>query len=266
MSATNIVTPAIPQPPSIPTILVKDVLYVAARLAGIMPEAGTGLSPEESLDAFNALNAMLDDWNSMRLMSRWIVRYLFEFNAGQQVYQIGPGAADWDFPRPERIETASVVITSSPNLPLEQLMSPCTYENFQRIAVKTIQSTIPWAYYYDQQFPIGNIYVYPVPAGPVNQVALYVWQLFGALQTYTQQVSLPPAYLRAMQYNLAIELAARFPNRQKLSQLTVKIAKDSLMNIKSINTPIEDMSIDPAALPGWGGLVYDYLSDSVRRS
>jgi hypothetical protein len=263
MSATNVLTPLTPQPPSIPTVLVSDVLYVAARLAGIMPEAGTGLSPEESTDAFNAFNAMIDDWNSQRLMSRWIVRYLFEFNAGQQFYQIGPGAADWNVPRPERIETASVVITNSPTLPLEQVITPMTYENFQRISVKNVESTIPFAYYYDMQFPIGNVYFYPVPAGPVNQVAIYVWQLLGALQSYTQRVSLPPAYLRAVQYNLAIELAARFPLRQKLSPLTLKIAMESLRNIKSINTPIEDMTVDRAALQSAGG-VYDYLSDTFR--
>jgi hypothetical protein len=261
MSATNILTTPTIQPPSMPTIRVSDICYVAARLAGIMPEAGTGLAPEESTDIFNALNALLDDWNSQRLMSRWIVRYLFNFVAGQQVYQIGPGAADWNVPRPERIETASIVIVSSPNLPLEQVIAPCTYENYQRISVKTIQSTIPFAYYYDQQFPIGNVYFYPVPAGPVNQVALYVWQLFGAVQNQTDQVSLPPSYLKALQYNLAIEIAARFPNRQKLSPITIKIAAETLRNIKSINTPIEDMTVDTAALPITSG-VYNYLSDS----
>lgn len=263
MSATNVLTPPGQTPPSYPATYVTDIIYTAYRLAGIIPDAGTQPNPEEFSDGLSAFNAMVDDWNSQRLFSRWIVRYLFEFVAGQQVYQIGPGAKDWNFPRPERIETASIVITQSPDLPLEQVITPMTYENFQRISVKTVSSSIPFAFYYDEQFPIGNVYFYPVPAGPVNQVALYVWQLLAPLQSLDQAIVVPPSYTRAMQYCLAVELAARFPLRQKISQLTLGTAKQSVMNIKSINTPIEDMTIDRAALQIKGG-IYDYLSDTLR--
>jgi hypothetical protein len=260
--STQLVTPRSTQPPQLPTVRVSDIIYTAYRLAGIL-EVGVTPAPEEYSDGFNALNAQLDDYNSQRLWIFTIVRYLFNFVANQQSYQIGPGAKDWNFPRPPRIEGASVVIVESPNLPIEEGIALLTWQNFQQITVKGITSPIPYAMYYDQQNPIGNCWFYPVPEAPLNQVALYVWQTIAPLQTLNDKIIFPPSYLRAIQYNLAIELAARFPSRQKLSPLTLKIAKESIMNIKSLNMMPLDMSIDHAALPERAGL-YNYFDDSLR--
>jgi hypothetical protein len=245
-------------------MLVSDVIYTAYRIAGILADAGITENPEELNDGFNALNAMLDAWNTQRLFCYTIIRYLFNFVTNQQSYQIGPGAADWDFPRPVRIETASCIITNTPALPVEQILTPLTYEGFQRITVKQVQSPIPFSYYYDQQSPIGNVYFYPVPNNlqQANQCALYVWQLIPAFQSTNAVVQFPPAYLRAIQYNLAIELADRFPLRQKLRPGVEMKAMQAIREIKSLNTPIEDMRVDPAAAAGGGNSIYNYLSDS----
>jgi hypothetical protein len=261
--STNTLTPPSTQPVSLPTVRVSDIIYTAYRLAGILADPGVIPSPEETTDGFNTLNAMLDDWNSQRFMIFTIIRYLFSFVSNQQSYQIGPGAADWNFPRPPRIEGVSVVLENDPTLPLEQPIAMLSWQNFQRISVKTILSPIPYACYYDQQNPIGNLWFYPVPEGPLNYVALYVWQTIAAIQTVNDKIIFPPAYLRCIEYNLAVELAARFPLRQKMSPITVKIAEQSMRNVKSLNMPTLDMTIDRAALPGRQG-IYDWLSDSLR--
>ena len=257
------ITPPGFQPPSIPPVKVSDVIYTGYRIAGILTDAGVTENPEELTDGFNALIAMLDDWNSQRLMVYTINQLTFNFVAGQQTYQLGPGAADWNFPRVPRIEQASVIITNSPTLPLEQALAPLTVQQWQRIPVKNTQSSIPQAYYYDAQFPIANFSLYPIPSNDesVNQIRLYVWNLFQNFQSVSQQIAFPPSYLLAIQYNLALELAARFPLRQKLSPWSVQRAAQAIRNIKSQNEPTLDMRCDPAACPSDGG-IYNYLSDT----
>ena len=261
---SNVITAPTGQPPQLPVTTVARVIYTAYRIAGILPDAGTTQNAEELQDGFETLNSMLDAWNAQRLMIYTISRYLFQLVAGQQVYQIGPGAADWDFPRPPRIEVASCVITSEPNYPLEQAIACLTYQQWQTLPSKQTQSPIPQSYYYDQQFPIGNVYFYPVPTAQdsgTNQVALYVWNTIPAFQTTDQQVSFPFAYLKLIQYSLAIELAARFPLRQNLSPIAVKMAAEAMQTVKSLNTAVVISKLDPAVVSSTGAL-YNYLSDT----
>lgn len=261
---SNDITRPTSQPPQLPITTVRKVVYTAYRIAGILADAGVTQNPEELQDGFDTLNAMLDGWNSQRLMIYTITRYLFQLVSGQQSYSIGPGAADWDFPRPPRIEVASCVIISDPNYPLEQPIAPMTYQQWQTLPVKSTTSPIPQSFYYDQQFPIGNVFFYPVPSAQdsgTNQVALYVWATIPALQGFDQEISFPPQYLECIQYNLAVRLAERFPLRQKMSPSAAKRAEDTLRTVKSLNTVVVISKIDPAAC-SQSGSVYNWQSDT----
>jgi hypothetical protein len=244
---------------------VSDLIYMAYRIAGIMPNAGTTENPEELADGFATLNAMVDQWTIQRLMTYTIIPYVFNFVAGQQSYQIGLGAADWKIPRPPRIELASCLINEGGSPTVEQPMAPLTYQNWQTIPVKGTQSPIPYSFYYDQAFPIAHCYFYPVPSNSANQVALYIWEQLGTFSSTAQSVMFPPGYLKAIQYNLALDLADRFAERAKLSPRAMREAKMALDWIKSMNMPILDMKCDRAVVPGEGG-IYNYLSDSWKYS
>jgi hypothetical protein len=247
--------------PTLPNTTVADVIYAAYRIAGIIPDPGINPNPDETTDAFGALNAMLDDWNTHRLLVYQIQRVVKNYVAGKASYAIGPGAADWDMLRPPKIEQASTIINTDPTLPLEKPIAPLTWQLWQQVSIKATPSPLPTAFYYDAGFPIGNISFYPVPADSNYQVALYLWTLISPLQTTAQAISFPPAYLRAIQYNLALELADRFPLRAKPSPRTIEVARQSLQHIKSLNTPMLDMRCDAAAL-GRPGL-YNWLTDQV---
>lgn len=236
------------------------IIYYALRLIGQAQRAGVGPSTDEIADVLGALNAMLDSWNTERRIVWAMVANDKVLNASQAVYKIGDstfGAVDINYPRPSRIDAASMVITTSvPNIELP--MGKLEWDDWQRLPVKSTPATFATRYYYDRAEPIGNISLYPVP-NTANTLRLYLWQTLTTFAAATENVYLPQGYLRAIRYNLAVEIADMFPGAA-LKQATVNIARESKANIKTINQPPMSMDCDPAAMAGSGGR-YNFYTD-----
>jgi len=176
-------------------------------------------------------------------------RNLYPLMASKQDYQIAPGMdlPDWDAVRPVRIEMAGLL---QPDTGLELSVQVLSLEKWKALPMKSIVSTLPLRLYYEADFPIGIVHVYPVPT-IANQIVLYGWpQVLAQVETADDEMFLPPAYQRCLEYNLALELSPRYP-QFKLSPLVVQIAAESKSNIKSLNAPTLEMECD-AALLGYG--------------
>src|SRR5579872_4128817 len=105
----------------------EGILYVALRIAGVLNAARRTASNEEIQDTYCALNALIDGYETERLMIYAIQRNVQTMVAGQQDYQIGSGSPDWDVPRPVRIENASLLYLQTEQV-LELPMQPLTVE------------------------------------------------------------------------------------------------------------------------------------------
>ncbi len=64
---------------------------------------------------------------------------------------------------------------------------------------------------YDAAFPTGTIHLYPIPNAALT-LELWVWEQLSAISDFTLTISFPPGYLKTIIYNLAVDLANRFPN------------------------------------------------------
>lgn len=224
----------------------SDILYPALRLIRLI-RPGHGPQTEIITEALAALNALLDSWNTERLTVPAVLRNVFTLASNAQSYTIGPSGAFLVTNRPSRVEKAGLIdITNNPSQPIELPMEVLTLDQWKAIPVKGVTSTIPLKLWYDQGLSVGNgtIYLYPVPT-IANQVALYLWQTLAQFQAVEDAFALHPGYLRAIQYNLAVELAPRFENAV-LSPLTVQTAVDSKAKIKSLNAPTLELRCDPA--------------------
>jgi hypothetical protein len=219
-------------------IAVSRLIYTGYRLAGVLPTAGRGYSPSQLSDGLDALNSMVDGAKAERLFVIAILRTLFDLVANQATYQIGTyGTPDWALERPERIEGAGFIFTNStPNT--ETRIEILTDQKWRALSPKDSTSGVVSKIYY-QKFtpaPNGTIYVWPI-CTVAYQIALYTWQTVNQFATPEELVVVPPAYRRYLEYNLAIELAARFPLHAKLSQLTIEIARESKRVVKAMNAP-----------------------------
>jgi hypothetical protein len=232
-----------------------DLLRSSFRLIGVLRE-GQGPNADDITDSLVVLNSMLEAWSIERLNVFTVQPATVTLDAGQQVYQIGTGSPDFAIPRPIRIEAANV-LTGATGGPFELPLEILNLQQWTAIGIKSTPSTLPTRLFYDNQFPWGNLYFWPVPSVSV-QVILWMWQ---ALQTGFTDTSVtlafPPGYADAIRYNLAVKLAPEWdrPIRPDVAEMAV-ISKAA---IKRMNKPKLYLGCDAAVAPR-GANVWNWLT------
>ncbi len=244
--------------------LVSDILYRSLRLAGVLGAPGRTPSTIQLTEAYNVANAMLDSWNTERLIIYEIERSIQTLVAGTQDYLIGTGQT-FNVDRPSRIERAGLIYLSNPAQPLEVPMQILTVADWSSIPVKVIPSTIPTQLYYEPSFPYGTIHLWPIPS-MVNQLALYLWKKISQFTSTGQTVTFPDGYLKAITYNIAVELSALMWEGHpiRVSPKVEQIAVESKAKIKALNIGIMDIGVDQALVQRFDGQWNNYTGDWQR--
>lgn len=230
----------------------QQVIYWAFRLLQVL-RTGQTASPEAMDDGLFALNALVDGWNSERLMSYGAVRNVYDLTPGVQEYTLGPGGS-LDGPRPEQLLRASL-LWGDGGTQIEYKITPLTLDQWASIPSKDINTSIPGVLYTDGAYPLTTLYVWPGP-NQAAQLVLYTWQVFQGFSTFEDTVSLPPGYLNALQWNLAAHLApAMLVHTKGRQQLLGSIEEKARMfkaQVKSLNLPILDIKPAPMFRTGNG--------------
>lgn len=143
----------------------RDICTLALKEAGVLGVGQTALA-EDINDTFTLLNRMLAQWQQ----KRWIVPSLYDLAAignGAKSNPIGPGKY-WNAQRPSKIQAAYFVQvgnnnpTNGPNAVSFPLIPIYSYENYSQLALKQLE-TWPQYFFYDNAFPDGNVFIWPVP-------------------------------------------------------------------------------------------------------
>lgn len=219
------------------------------------------LSAGDANDGLVCLNSLLDSWSNEALMSYVELQRSFALIAGQQTYTIGTGGYI-NSTRPYSISGAFLRDSNSNDYPM-RIVNQDIWDN---IGLKTITSQIPDTLYYDSQYPLGVINIFPVPL--INYTVFFnttTDQL--DLATLTTALSLPVGYERAFVLNLAMEMiTAGFPcllTGDGLAQLRANAA-EAKGNIKRAN--IKEVVADfDDAIVSRSEATYNIYSDSSPR-
>jgi hypothetical protein len=223
---------------------------------------------EAALDAdmargFTRLNRMLDSWSNESLTTFALLEQSAPLVVGQSAYTIGPGG-DFNMVRPIRIidgpGSAYLLDTNGNRYPVD-VIPQAKWNTIWNISRST--SNLPDTIFYDPQFPLGIINVYPLYSGGVS-VTLF-WDSYLSLVKLTSldvAVMLPPGYEKAIEDNLAIELEPYFPTAI-VSPLLRELASTSKANIKRSNIR-ENVAVFEKELRARGGAVYNVYSDTAR--
>jgi hypothetical protein len=141
----------------------RDFVTLALRESGVTGVGQTPLS-EDINDGFTLLTRMLSRWQK----KRWLVPNLYEVSApGNNLKSnlIGPGQY-YNASRPNLIQAAyfkqlnAGSVANEVSYPLTPIFS---WEDYSRIALKNL-NTWPQYFFYDGQFPYGNVYIWPIPS------------------------------------------------------------------------------------------------------
>jgi hypothetical protein len=229
-----------------------DIITSALKLTGEYG-AGETVSNDDAQDGLTALNDMLDSWWNDRLAVFEIKKENFPLVSAQQSYTIGTGG-DFNTTRPVKIVDAFVRDSAGIDHKVTVLDS---VQQYNRLSNKTTETEIPYYLYYDSAYPLGKIFLYPVPSSTYD-LFLFSWKQIQSFPTLTTQVQLPPGYEMAMKFNLGKILNTLFSGA--MTQDAKELAIESLARIKRTNKKPIVAKMDYMTEGGR----YDFTGDTYR--
>jgi hypothetical protein len=209
----------------------NDLISRALRKAGILETGQTALA-NDSLEALDTLNDILDQWSLEDLMIVYTSIIEFPLVAGQLQYSIG-STGNIIAVRPIELITAWVVDNQNINYPL----SIVDFSNYQSIIQKVSASNnLPSLISYQPSYPLGQLYLWQSPSAGFT-LRLEVSQQFIRLASLATEINdtFPVGYAKALVDCLAYELCLEYGHSEMLAQLQ-ETATTSKLNIKRKNT------------------------------
>ena len=213
-----------------------DLINGALRLLGVLAEGETP-SSETSSDALNAMNQMIDSWNTEKLSIYNTQDQIYTWPTDEITRTLGP-TGDFVGNRPVLLEDSTYYRDPSTNVSFG--IKFINQQQYDGIAVKTVTSTYPQVIWVNMTYPDITMTIYPKPTRALEWHFISVQELTQPA-TLATDILLPPGYLRAFRYNLACELAPEFGVEP--SPQVRRIAMVSKRNIKRINNPDDIMSL-----------------------
>ena len=213
-----------------------DIINGSLRLLGVLAEGETP-SSETSQDALNAMNQMIDSWNTERLAVFSTIDQVETWPPGALFRTFGP-TGDIVGDRPILVDDATYF--RDPATGISYGLKLINQQQYNGIAVKTVTSTYPQVLWVNMTYPNIEMYVYPVPTKVLEFHIVSVQPLSQPANLATE-LTFPPGYLRAFRYNLACEMAPEYGVEPSLQ--VSRIAMASKRNLKRINNPDDVMAL-----------------------
>ncbi len=223
----------------------QDLITGSLRKIGVYAP-GEPLSSSEANDALDTLNGLLDILSNEKLAIFNSNENVFTLNAGQYQYQIGTGAADWNIQRPLRITQCYSRLTNTSG----GIDFPCEVRplaEYASISMKQLPGPWPKRAFYNANFPIGTVYLWPAP----NQnIQFHMWTdaLLQSL-SLTTVLGMPQGYYLGLQWMLAELLCPEYG--KPVPPDVVRFSREFKRILKTTNErPQPISSIEAAGMVG----------------
>ncbi len=223
----------------------RSICTTALQTLGVVSPYETVKAPALAY-AYNALNTLVDSWAAERgsIFTQAITTYVFPANTPAGV-TLGPGGT-WSQARPVFLSGANYVVPGS-SPPVREPLGLMDDEDYFALGIPTLQSALPTNLYYNPTFDavggLGRVQLYPVPTQAIS-VGIQTPTAIAQFADYDTLYLFPPAYRRALHWNLQGEIADAFGKA-----LTPLIEKNAFTSKQAMKTPnFEKLSLvlDPA--------------------
>jgi len=222
---------------------VQELINAALRTIGVLA-SGESPSSEESADGLAALNQLVASWTAQALPIYQITRESFPLT-GALSYTIGTGQT-FNTVRPIKIKAASVISMNN----IAKAVRVVSAEEWATVLDKAATGTFAEVLFYDGGFPSGTIRMAPVPLFG-SSLELYSYKPLSQFASLGDSISLPDGYLRALRFNLAVDLAPEFG--RVIDPTLAAIANDAKTSIFGLNAavlgPPAPGAVPPAQAP-----------------
>jgi hypothetical protein len=221
------------------TATAGELINSALRLIGQLAEAEVP-SAATSQDALTAFNQMIDSWNTERLSVFCTQDQVYTWPANEIRRTLGPSGDISLSPQERPILVDDSTYFRDPQTNVSYGIKMINQSQYNGIAVKTVTSTYPQVMFVNMTFPDIEIFIYPKPTRSLEFHFISV-QPISAPTALNTVIALPPGYLRALRFNLAMELAPEFGVEP--SPQVQRIAMASKRDLKRINNPDDLMTL-----------------------
>ncbi len=124
-------------------------------------------------------------------------------------------------PRPLRINSAIVRVTTSVAGSLDYPVAVINLEDYEMIGIKTLSGPWPRALYYQPTEPMGILNYWPNP-NQVTEMHLFCDSVLNQFSTITDTITLPQGYNLAMRFGLAELLMPEFGKSDQIQVAMIK--------------------------------------------
>lgn len=140
--------------------------------------------------------------------------------------------------------TPAALPPNAVDTPLDILES---MEDYNRIRLKGL-SSMSNRIFYDPGYPLGRVWPYPITTASIYAINITVKQVFSVFTSLVQDIELPPEYMAALHYNLALRLRTQYGVPPPNPDLLPGFAKDALNVIRNANAQIPRMTMPTSLL------------------
>lgn len=229
------------------TTTALEIIRSAMMEIGVLA-AGEIPATTDQADMLAKLQRLFDRWNANEQMVYNVNFQTFALPINQTAVTIGPGAMLDVNQRPVDIESIGLMLTNAtPNVKVWMNKRDQQWWAAQRIPALT--STYPTDFYYSPDWPVGNIYFWPVPTA-ANNILVQSRIILTEITTYNQAFTLPPGYWDATVYALAESLCPMFTKEPSPTLLRLKA--EAIRNVESNNISSPRGTVADAGMPGTG--------------
>ena len=193
-------------------------------------DPGSGPSASESNHALSAANRLLANWSAAGVPVYTMSRDLFVLT-GAASYTIGP-AGTIATPRPLKIRTASVIAGT-----VVKKLEIVTADQFGNWADRSRSGKFGRILYYDAAYPLGTIWLMPVPAA-ASSLELFSVKPLSSFASLAATFDMPPGYEQALQYALAVAIAPSYHGAAKVSDGVTAGALEAKETIARLNADV----------------------------
>jgi hypothetical protein len=229
-----------------------EIITRAAKSLNILGSAEV-LSAEDASDGLSSLNSLLQTWASETLMVYQLSLENFSLISGQNTYTIGTGG-NFNTTRPVTVDSGYVRWNQ-----IDYPLSIVNTDQYDGIPLKSSPNQIPYVLYVDAGFPLTTLKLFQTPNDNSAVIYLELRKPFTVFTSLTDVINMPPGYDRALQWNLALEIAPSFGIMP--DPMTVRHAATSKKWLKRTNWQPLVQELDPAIPTGRG--FYDQTGNYI---
>jgi hypothetical protein len=237
---------------------------ITAALADINALAqGETATAAEAQDCLRRLNALVSQLRLQEFTIPFLSREGFALVADQAAYTIGP-LGEFVTQRPQSLYGAGLQLLAVDDAPATEIpLGILTDDAYEAIQVKDLSNSQPTQVYYSATYAdgLGQIWLWPTPDTADNSLVLYLSPAVDGFDDLVTEYDFPPGYFDLFEYGLALRLLAPygFSNSATRGDLQAQFATASTL-VKRQNVSRNDMPMDPGAVIGGRGSVYNILS------